>query len=556
LPKKLLLFGKIFFADCFLFRGFLKPRVEPRKGSGGSSMISTKTKRLSVILSAATLLSAAVGASVIGSAKAEPSVEPVVAPTILREASTSTVSSDKFVAYGNDYYSSNVNHYVIDEADAIGNFTYTLSSDGTYYTITGWSTGNLKTQTDLNRDLFVFPSNHSNGTTVLPVKAVDISSSSSSASLASNVNNAKIVFGSGIESIRMSNNPYYFASNGNSGSSNRFYLSLPDTLTDLSSSSTSHSFLHCSSGYTTSFSNYLLSVEFPDGLKTIGDFTFYESLGSLKSIDFPSSLTTIGERAFGETSISELDLPSSVVSIGADAFSNSTALVKVSSLGSVSTIPSHCFYGDTALTYVTLPKDLVSISSYSFDGCVNLASISVPDSVQAIGDHAFDGTSLSYFAFPSNLGSMGMSSLPSSVKSVLMYTTFAMNGNPFAGGSAYAPLTSVFWYGSDVSVAQTAFNTVPQLTYAKNWYAYSLEENADGAHFHMVDGYPVIWKAGDANNPTNSSTSSSTDTKTDQKDSDESILMKALSIAGIAVVGLVALLLLMKVCKSFFKVIS
>lgn len=510
-----------------------------------------KTK---LFLSAASLL-VSLGASsgAIGGALAAPVADPVVAdPVVYREASASS-TPDKFVPYGDDFYSSKVNHYVIDEADAIGNFTYTLSSDGTYYTITGWSTGNLKTQTDLNRDLFVFPSNHSNGTTVLPVKAVDISSSSSSASLASNVNNAKIVFGSGIESIRMSNNPYYFT---NSGFSNRFYLSLPDTLTDLSSSSTSHSFLYCSSGSSSCFSNYLLSVEFPDGLKTIGDFAFYRFFGSLKSIDFPSSLTTIGKHAFGETSISELDLPSSVVSIGTDAFSISTALVKVSSLGSVSTIPSNCFSSDTALTYVTLPKDLVSISSNSFCGCVNLASISVPDSVQAIGDNAFDGTSLSYFAFPSNLGSMGMSSLPSSVKSVLMYTTFAMNGNPFAGGSAYAPLTSVFWYGSDVSVAQTAFKTVPQLTYAKNWYAYSLEENADGAHFHMVDGYPVIWKAGDANNPTNSSTSSSTDTKTDQKDSDESILMKALSIAGIAVVGLVALLLLMKVCKSFFKVIS
>jgi hypothetical protein len=506
-------------------------------------MISTKTKRLSVILSAATLLSAAVGASVIGSAKAEP-VSPVVAPTVLREASTSTADPGKFVAFGDDYYSSKVNKYEIPEADAKGTFTYTLSSDGTYYTITGASSNSAAIDGD--RALLVFPSYHSNGTSDLPVKAVDITSLTSVATK----NIFKMVFGSGITSLNCS----AYTNTAFNGSSRYSFLSLPDTLTTLSSLTSSSSF------DTSYFAPYVFdTIELPSSLTSLGRFAF-SGFKNIVSLDLPSSLTYMDTCSFFNcSSLIHLNIPSSVSYIGSSCFSGCSSLTSISIPELISSIPDNCFYGCSSLSSVVLPTSLTSIGISSFDSCSSLSSVSFPSGLHSIGSYAFRSCPITFASFPSSLFSIATGAFDTTkIKTVVFASLPTIGSSAFSLDGATA-IDSVFYYGTDCSPLKKSISPSynPVLYYAAHWYSYTDVENDDGAHWHYVNGNPVVWGAAvPDSNPTNSSTSSSTDTKTDQKDSDESILMKALSIAGIAVVGLVALLLLMKVCKSFFKVIS
>ena len=506
-------------------------------------MISTKTKRLSVILSAATLMSAAVGASVIGSAKAE-SVSPVVAPTVLREASTSTADPGKFVAFGDDYYSSKVNKYEILEADAKGTFTYTLSADGTYYTITGVSSKSAAI--DGERALLVFPSYHSNGTSDLPVKAVNITSSTSVATK----NIFKMVFGSGITSLNCS----AYTDVAYNGSSRYSFLSLPDTLTTLGSLTSSSSF------DTSYFAPYVFdTVELPSSLTSLGQRAF-SGFKNIVSLDLPSSLTHMDFCSFSScSSLIHLNIPSSVSYIGTSCFNGCSSLSSISVPELISSIPDSCFFGCSSLSSVVLPSSLTSIGNSSFDGCSSLSSVSFPSGLHSIGSCAFRSCPITFVSFPSSLFSLASGAFDTTkIKTVVFASLPTISSSAFTLDGATG-IDSVFYYGTDCLALRNSIScsSNPVLYYASHWYSYTDIENDDGAHWHYVNGNPVVWGAAvPDSNPTNSSTSSSTDTKTDQKDSDESILMKALSIAGIAVVSLVALLLLMKVCKSFFKVIS
>lgn len=516
-----------------------------------------KTK---LFLSAASLL-VSLGASsgAIGGALAAPVADPVVAdPVVYREASASS-TPDKFVPYGDDFYSSKVNHYVIDEADAIGNFTYTLSSDGTYYTITGWSAGNLKTDTTLNRDLFVFPSNHSNGTTVLPVKAVNLPATSSSGTSLGSSMSVKVVFGSGIETISMGCAPYYFYDstriNGYS-----FYFSLPDTLTSISDgySYNLNSFSAFSSIYFFSsndsyahlpFRSVLRgSFELPDKLVSIGVGTFH-GLNSITSILIPSSVTTIECGAFcNMKSLTSITVPKTVTSVGKWAFRGDSALTSAIFFGNGSSVPEGAFYGCTSLSSVVLSKTLITISKDSFNDCESLSSIDIPDTVNAIGEAAFYGCPISYLELPDGLLSVMPNAFCSNsalttvlIPSLFSYTAFV--DVPF--------LQDVYYYGTDVEEAISYFGTMPSFKYARNWYAYSLVDNADGAHWHYVDGKPVVWSDTAANN--SSSSQPATSQSTDDAASEKSVLIKSAIIAGISLVGIIALFVVIKFLKLLFK---
>lgn len=515
-----------------------------------------KTK---LFLSAASLL-VSLGASsgAIGGALAAPVADPVVAdPVVYREASASS-TPDKFVPYGDDFYSSKVNHYVIDEANAIGNFTYTLSSDGTYYTITGWSAGNLKTDTTLNRDLFVFPSKHSNGTTVLPVKAVNLPATSSSGTSLSSSMSVKVVFGSGIETISMGYVPYYF---GDSAKVNgySFYLSLPDTLTSISDGySYNLNNFYSSSTPTYFFNSYNTSLPFrsvlrgsfelPDKLVSIGAGTFH-GLNSITSISIPSSVTTIEGEAFcNMKSLTSITVPKTVTSVGKWAFRGDPALTSAIFFGNGSSVPEGTFYDCASLSSVVLSKTLITISKDSFNGCKSLSSIDIPDTVNAIGEFAFYGCSISYLELPDGLLSVMTSAFCSNsalttvlIPSLFSYTAFV--DVPF--------LQDVYYYGTDVKEAISYFGTMSSFKYARNWYAYSLVDNADGAHWHYVDGKPVVWSDTAANN--SSSSQPATSQSTDDAASEKSVLIKSAIIAGISLVGIIALFVVIKLLKLLFK---
>ena len=67
-------------------------------------------------------------------------------------------------------------------------------------------------------------------------------------------------------------------------------------------------------------SNWMTSISLPNGLKTIGDYAFYQCF-SLTSITIPDSVTSIGQYAFGSCrAVTTVTIGSSVTSIASGAF--------------------------------------------------------------------------------------------------------------------------------------------------------------------------------------------------------------------------------------------
>lgn len=79
----------------------------------------------------------------------------------------------------------------------------------------------------------------------------------------------------------------------------------------------------------------LVSVEIPEGIRTIGDYAFSECK-NLSSIAIPDSVVSIGAYAFEECSnLMFIDLPDGLQEIGEGAFSGCSELATV-------TIPGGC----------------------------------------------------------------------------------------------------------------------------------------------------------------------------------------------------------------------
>ena len=122
---------------------------------------------------------------------------------------------------------------------------------------------------------------------------------------------------------------------------------------------------------------------------------------SLTSVDIDwTSILSIGARAFAHCKnlvINDLNL-SSLLNFGTGwdpkgGVFREVKMSRISSLGSVTSIPTCGFQGCTALSYVELPSTLTNIGNNAFDGCALLPNISIPRAVTSIGSNAFNNCS-------------------------------------------------------------------------------------------------------------------------------------------------------------------
>ena len=116
-------------------------------------------------------------------------------------------------------------------------------------------------------------------------------------------------------------------------------------------------------------STEIINLVIPDGVSSIGDFTF-RNCTSLNSVIIPNSVTSIGECAF--------DVCSSLTSVNIS--------------DGVTRINHSAFFGCGNLTSITIPEGVTSIGGNAFDCCGALSIINIPNSVTSIGDEAFKGT--------------------------------------------------------------------------------------------------------------------------------------------------------------------
>lgn len=122
-------------------------------------------------------------------------------------------------------------------------------------------------------------------------------------------------------------------------------------------------------GYAFMYYSNLSSIEFPDSLISIGDFSFYNCSG-LTDAPLPDSVVDIGYYAFcGCTNLTQLKIPSSLTCIDGSAFESCESI-----------------------TEVVIPESVTTINGSAFRYCKNLSAVTIPPSVTSVGLYAFAGT--------------------------------------------------------------------------------------------------------------------------------------------------------------------
>lgn len=196
----------------------------------------------------------------------------------------------------------------------------------------------------------------------------------------------------------------------------------------------------------------LTSITFPDNVTSLGDLAFFYCK-NLTSITIPDGVTSIGVNAFGYcTSLTSITIPNSVTSIGNYALEYCTSLTSITIPDSVASIGNGAFYYCDILESITIPEGITSIGDKTFSYC-NLTSIEIPNSVISIGNSAFAGTSLVSITIPDSVISIGESAFMwcTDLKNITIenpkceiadsqetiYTMADQNGNYFFKGTIY-----------------------------------------------------------------------------------------------------------------------
>jgi hypothetical protein len=100
-------------------------------------------------------------------------------------------------------------------------------------------------------------------------------------------------------------------------------------------------------------------------------------------------VVNIGNRAFASEYILSVEIPDGIITIGDYAFYYCVDLDSVTIGNNVETIGRNAFEFCTFISSVTIGNNVKSIGSSAFSDCYNLTSIVIPDSVTSIGSSAF-----------------------------------------------------------------------------------------------------------------------------------------------------------------------
>ena len=153
------------------------------------------------------------------------------------------------------------------------------------------------------------------------------------------------------------------------------------------------------------------SIEFPEGLRNIGEWAFgcpgTSETTRLTKINIPKSVTNIGRGAFCDSGLSvDLDLRN-VTSIGASAF-RSTYITSVTLSKKITKIEDNVF-SETPIQAIEIPEGVVSIGFEAFRDCENLTSVSFPSTLISIGESAFRSTAVKGIELPKKLQTISSS---------------------------------------------------------------------------------------------------------------------------------------------------
>ena len=147
----------------------------------------------------------------------------------------------------------------------------------------------------------------------------------------------------------------------------------------------------------------LKQVTLPEKLTKIEDSAFYRC-GSLQQIHLPEKVKEIGHHAFEYcVSLETVTFSEKLESLSPYAFAYCTALREAILPDSLTDLADHAFYYCTSLRTVRLPGNLQTIEAYTFSHCESLESIVLPDTVWAIWERAFEYCGIESITLSSSL---------------------------------------------------------------------------------------------------------------------------------------------------------
>ena len=225
----------------------------------------------------------------------------------------------------------------------------------------------------------------------------------------------------------------------------------------------------------------LTSIVIPDSVTSIGRYAFYYC-SSLTSIVIGDSVTSIGDRAFYYcTSLTSIVIPDSATSIGDEAFYCCTSLTSIVIGNSVTSIGDYAFYGCSSLTSIVIPDSVTCIGDYAFLGCDSLTSIVIPDSVTIIGDWAFSYCeSLTSVVIGNRVTSIGAWAFYKCTSLTSVEIGNSVTSIGYRAFSSCDSLTSVEIGDGVTSIGDYAFSYCDSLT--------SIEVDADNQYYKSIDG--------------------------------------------------------------------
>ena len=169
-------------------------------------------------------------------------------------------------------------------------------------------------------------------------------------------------------------------------------ITIPDEVTEIGD----YAFFCCSG---------LTSIDIPDSVTEIGDYAFTDCSG-LASVTIGGGVTSIGSSAFaGCSGLTSVTIPDSVASIGEFAFAYCYGLTSITIPDSVTSIGKGMVYDCSNLKEVHI-SDLEAWCEIEFEGWLcnqnyyflylngeKITALEIPDSVTTIGEWAFAGCS-------------------------------------------------------------------------------------------------------------------------------------------------------------------
>ena len=174
------------------------------------------------------------------------------------------------------------------------------------------------------------------------------------------------------------NNPIYFSTNGDIGTSPFWYFKSAIIGRQIEAD------------YPLVLPNTIEDVVFNGGFKEMNNASAFTGNTNLKKVSFDCQLASICEGAFHNCqSLEAINIPNTVNFIGSDAFRNCSSIRSIINSDNVTVISERTFMDCSLLSSIHIGESVSVIEQSSFSGCVSLSEIEVPNTLEAIQPFAF-----------------------------------------------------------------------------------------------------------------------------------------------------------------------